>query len=225
MPPHEVQPYYVRETQPWAVQQENQRHDQALYTVGEYAMFVLMWHNFDFEAGLVQRCTRCYVSVGKIAEVYKQPSKNRCLDCFGTTYEGGYKARIIRPAIFSDTNEEEQTDRRGKIHPQVASIESTSDFRIRRGDFAFRADGTRWWLRGAEVVRLRSGFGYPSQANSGLNINISQANLEDDDTVAYEIPPTAAELLVILSLPVRQPADFAAFEDIRAPLISGSLQP
>lgn len=223
--PHEVQPYYVRETQPWAVEQENLRHDQALYTVGEYVMFVLMWHNFDFEAGLVQRCPRCYVAAGKIAEVYKQPSKNRCLDCFGTTYQGGFKAKIIRPAIFTDTNEEEATDRRGVIHPQNVSIESTSDFRIRRGDFAFRADGTRWWLRGAEVVRLRSGFGYPSQANSGLNINISQASLEDDDTVAYEIPPTGPELTALLGLAVRQPADFAAHEVIRAPLISGSIQP
>ena len=223
-PPHTAQPYYVRETQPWAVVQENQRHDQALFTVGEYAMFVLMWHVLDFEAGLVQRCTRCYVAQGKIAEVYKQPAQNKCPDCFGTTFEGGFKARIVRPAIFSDTNEEEQVDRRGSVHPQSVSIESTSDFRIRRGDYAFRGDGTRWWLRGAEVVRLRDGFGYPSQENHGLNVNISQASLEEEETVAYMIPPDEATVRSTLTLGSRVPFDFSSVEVIRAPLISGTRQ-
>lgn len=219
--PLTVQPYYVRDTQDWAVQQENQRHDQAMYSVGEYTMFVLMWHVLDFEAGLVGRCTQCYIPAGKIAEIYKQPTKNKCLGCFGTTFEGGFKARIVRPAIFSDTNEEESTDRRGAVHTQATSIESTSDFRIRKGDYAFRADGTRWWLRGAEVVRLRSGFGYPSQTNEGLNVNISQANLEESETVAYLIPPTTSDLKGILNQSSRVPIDFATYEVVRAPLISG----
>jgi hypothetical protein len=214
----------VRDTQPWAVVQENQRHDQAMFTLGEYAMFTLMWHVLDFEAGLVGRCLSCYVSQGKIAEVYKQPSKNKCLDCFGTTFEGGFKAQIIRPALFSDTNEEEAVDRRGVVHAQAASIESTSDFRIRKGDYCFRGDGTRWWLRGAQTVRLRSGFGYPSQAAEGLNINISQANLEDDEAVSYLIPPDDATLRSLLVLGSREPYDFSTYETIRAPLISGSRQ-
>lgn len=223
-PPHQAQPYYVRDRQPWAVVQENMRHDQGLYMVGEYTMFVLMWHVMDFTAGLVQRCNRCYVSQGKIAEVYKQPAQNRCPDCFGTTFEGGFKARIVRPAIFSDTNEEESTDRRGVTRTQPASIESTSDFRIRKGDYAFRADGTRWWLRGAEVVRLRSGFGYPSQANEGLNVNISQANLENDASPAYLIPPDQVSVISTLNQGAHVPFDFSSVEVIRAPLISGTRQ-
>lgn len=225
MPPHEVQPYYVRDTQPWAVQQENQRHDQALYTVGEYCVFVLMWHNLDFEAGLVGRCPRCIVATGKIGEVYKQPTKNKCPDCFGTTYEGGYKAIIVRPAIFGDTDEEEAVDRRGVTHQQAVSIESTSDFRVRRGDFCFRADGTRWWLRGALTVRLRSGFGYPGQAESALNVNISSASLEDEDSVAYMLPPADSVLRAVLISGSRHPLDFSTVEVQRAPLISGSRQP
>lgn len=223
--PHSVQPYYVRDTQPWAVQQENQRHDQALYTVGEYCIFVLMWHNLDFEAGLVERCSRCIVSTGKIGEVYKQPTQNKCPVCFGTTYEGGYKAIIVRPAIFGDTDEEEATDRRGTTHTQAVSIESTSDFRIRRGDYCFRGDGTRWWLRGAATVRLRSGFGYPSQAESALNVNITQANLEDDDSVAYLLPPPPLVVAQVLVANPHFPVDFAPIEVLRAPLISGSRQP
>lgn len=223
-PPHTAQPYYVRDVQPWAVVQENQRHDQAMWTLGEHAVFVLMWHVLDFEAGLVQRCTRCYIAYGKIAEVYKQTAKRDCPDCYGTTFEGGFKAKIVRPALFSDANEEESTDRRGVTHSEAASVESTSDFRIRKGDYCFRADGTRWWLRGAQVTRLRSGFGYPSQANTGLNVNVSQANLEDDSSVAYQIPPTESDLTALLGQGSRVPFDFSTFEVIRAPLISGSRQ-
>ena len=222
--PHTAQPYYVRDSQPWAIVQENQRHDQALWTLGENSVFVLMWHVLDFEAGLVARCIHCYVSQGKIAEVYNQPTKNKCPDCFGTTFEGGYKAMIVRPALFSDTNEEERVDRRGVTHAQSTSIESTSDFRIRQGDYCFRGDGTRWWLRGAQVTRLRTGFGYPSQAADALNINISQASLEDEESVAYLIPPTTSVLLATLAQGSRVPFDFSTFEVIRAPLISGSRQ-
>src|SRR6478609_414109 len=53
-------PYYLRDRQNWAVEQERMRHDEALYSIGEYAIFVLMWHIQDLTAGLVQRCSRCY---------------------------------------------------------------------------------------------------------------------------------------------------------------------
>jgi hypothetical protein len=224
-PPHQATPYYVRDTQHWAVVQENQRHDQAMWTLGENAMFVLMWHVLDFEAGLVDRCSACYIAYGKVAEVYKQPARRDCPTCFGTTFEGGYKARIVRPALFSDTNEEERVDRRGVVRPQSVSIESTSDFRIRQGDYCFRADGTRWWLRGAETVRLRTGFGYPGQSEDALNVNISQASLEDNDSVAYQIPPDDATVKSTLALGSRIPYDFSSVEVLNAPLISGGRQP
>lgn len=215
---HRVNPYYVRQKQQWAIDTERQRHAQALYTFGEWAMFALMWHIDDHLNGLVERCRTCYAG-SKVAEHWKQPEKNKCLDCFGTTFEGGFKAIIIRPAIFADTDEGEQVDRRGVVHSDDVSIESTPDFRIRSGDYAFRADGTRWRLRVPERVTLRTGFDTPTQVEHAVGYNNARAQLEDPTSVAYLIPPTDASLIPILGTQTRWPVDFSAYETIRAPLI------
>lgn len=218
-PTHSVQPYYVRDPQSWAIEQEHLRHNQAIFSVGEYAMFAQMWHISDFLLGLVARCNRCYTSYGKVAEAYGQASKNKCLDCYGTTFEGGYKNLIVRPAIFSDTDQQEHMDRRGVMHPDDVDVESTSDFRIRNGDYVFRADGTRWYLRTPQRVTLRTGFGYPGQVGTGIGYNLARASLEDPDSVAYLIPPPPIEVATFLRVGKYVPADFAAVEVIRGPLI------
>lgn len=218
-PTHTVQPYYVRDPQAWAVEQEHLRHNQAIFQVGEYAMFALMWHIADFTLGLVGRCNRCYIGYGKVAEAYGQASKNKCTDCFGTTFEGGYKALIVRPAIFSDTDQSETMDRRGVMHPDDVDVESTHDFRIRNGDYVFRADGTRWYLRTPQRVTLRTGFGYPGQASTGIGYNLARASLEDPDSVAYLIPPPPLDVVNTLRTGRFVPEDFANVEVIRGPLI------
>ena len=58
-PEVQAQPFYVRQTQDWAITAEHQRHDQVLFSLGEYAMFTLLWHLQDFEDGLVGRCAVC----------------------------------------------------------------------------------------------------------------------------------------------------------------------
>lgn len=222
-----AQPYYVRDRQPWAVEQERQRHNQALWSVGENAMFALMWHIQDYQAGLVARCARCYATGGadtsvatRVASVYNQPTQNRCPDCYGTTFEGGYKALIVRPAIFSDTDESETFGARGVVHPDDVDIESTTDFRVRSGDYAFRANGDRFSLRVPQRITLRTGFSMPYQTQSSIGYNHARASIEDPNaSVAYDIGPTHAELHTILSMGQHLPADFSAFEVIRAPLI------
>lgn len=218
-PTHTVQPYYVRDRQDWAIDQEHLRHNQALWTVGEYAMFALMWHIQDFTAGLVGRCQKCYKSHGVVAEAYGQGSKNKCTSCYGTTFEGGFKNLIVRPAIFADTDSGEMHDRRGMMHPDDVDVESTSDFRVRPGDYVFRADGTRWQLRVPQRVTLRTGFGFPGQAQTGIGYNLSRASLEDVDSVAYLIPPRTADLAPVLRSGQYVPANFAAVEVMRGPLI------
>ena len=64
-------PYYVRQRQDWAVEQERMRHNQALYTIGEWCVFVLMWHITDFEKGLVNRCPTCWNQYGR-TEAFQQ---------------------------------------------------------------------------------------------------------------------------------------------------------
>lgn len=236
-----AQPYYVRDRQAWAVEQERQRHNQALWSVGEYAMFALMWHIQDYKNELVLRCSRCYpvnvvdvddspevqaikaaaaAKANKIAHVYEQPLQNRCPYCFGTTFEGGYRALIIRPAIFSDTDESEMLQARGVIHPNDVDVESTTDFRVRTGDYVFRASGDRYQLGVPQRITLRTGFAIPHQSDSAIGYNHARASIEDPvASVAYDIGPTASELNAMLILGARTPEDFTAYEDIRTPLI------
>jgi hypothetical protein len=227
--PIQNQPYYLREYQDWAVQQERQRHAQAIYMVGEQAIFVLMWHLLDFEAGLVQRCHTCYdttnVLTNRISAVYNQPHINKCPDCFGTTFEGGYRARIIRPVIFTDTDESEKPDRRGTVHQDDVNVESTWDFRSREGDYLLRSDGSRWRLGGPQRVTLRTGFSHPGQGVAALGYSNMRASYEETTTVAYMLPPLSkSDINSVLTAPAQFPPDFSSFEIIRAPLIPSSIE-
>lgn len=216
---HRVQPRH------WAIEQERQNHADALYHVGEYSMFVLMWSVIDLDAGVVARCSRCWGAdasmTDRVGDVYKQPSINRCPVCFGTSFEGGYRAKIVRPAIWADNDETERLDKRGVVHPEAVNIESTWDFRMRQGDYIFRADGSRWRVADSpKRVTLRSGFQHPDQVDTSITYNRVQARYEELDTVAYSIPPVAANILNgILTNPGYFPQNFGAAEDIRGPLI------
>lgn len=218
-----LQPHWLPDVQNWAIDQERQRHLDAVYAYGEYAVFVLMWRVQDFEAGLVGRCKRCYLSQGKIAEVYGQGKQNKCPDCFGTTFEGGYRARIIRPALWDHDSTEQHGPRpRGDTFQANARVQTTDDFNLNTDDYVFRADGTRWQIAKTDWDLLHTGFGFPDQFGTLVGWNLTSVNLEDESSVAYLIPPTPDDVEDILTLPqrfpTRYPMDFSQYEDIRGPL-------
>lgn len=201
------------------------RHVQALYFIGEWVFLILIWHQLDFERGLVGRCSRCWGggTTTRVAEVYKQPTQNECPVCFGTTFEGGYRARIVRPAIVADVEETERQDRKGSMHPATVTFETTYDFRCRPGDFVIRRDGSRWRVRSADRLQVRTGHLHPSQADTAVAYRLP-AELEERSTVAYKIPPTGeSEPARILGQPMRFPGDFSAFEQVNAPLVPLSI--
>lgn len=214
-PPAEItaQPYYIRQTQDWAIAQERQRHIQAIYQVGEPALFVMMWKVEDFEAALVSPCPRCRSTDdsldARIAAVYQQPQTARCPFCFGTTFEGGIRAKIVRPAIFTDADEDERKNARGVTHGENLMVESTNDFRTRTGDYVFRRDGSRWQLGHPQRVMLRTGYSHPSQSADSLGYARIPAAREDASSVAFEIPPSREELSGILTEPLHFPVPTA----------------
>lgn len=220
-----VQEDWLRQKENWAIYQQRLFHEQALYQVGEYSFFYLMWSLIDFNAGLVARCTRCWGTnnsrTDRIGDVYNQPSINRCPDCFGTSFEGGYRAKIVRPTIWSDNDETERLDKKGVMHPEAISVESTWDFRMRQGDYILRSDGSRW--RAADSpkrVTLRTGFLHPDQKNTSMTYNRIQARHEEPGTVAYILPPVSGSAVhEILNDRSYYPQNFSAVEVIRAPLI------
>lgn len=208
---------YTRRIQDWAVAQERAAHEQALYQIGEYAMFVLLWTARDFDAGLVALCPLC--STDRASRAYGQPARNKCPACFGTRFEGGYRALIVRPAIFTDADDGQSFTARGVVAPQALQVESTSDFRVHGGDYCFRATGERLQLGDPLRTTVRTGFGTVRQAQAGISYNITQAGVEDDDSVAYTIPPAPNDLFAILGRRGPVPQVFSDVEVIRAPLI------
>jgi hypothetical protein len=213
--------YYLRDRQNWAVQQERMRHNEALYYVGEWVFFVLMWTEIDFSNGLVARCSRCWTPGGKqerISEAFKQPMQNECPACFGTTFDGGYRARIVRPAMITDVEETEKQDRRGSAHPAGVQVQTTHDFRSRPGDFMFRPDGTRWRLTDAQRLQVHTGYQPVDQASMNVSYTL-RAGLEEKGSVAYLLPPDLTTARAVLNQPMQLPGDidWSRFEEIGAP--------
>ena len=213
-------PFVIRAHQDFAVEQERYRHDQAIYTMGENAMFALMWKVEDFYHNLVQHCSTCYNGeFARQADVYKQPTRNLCPDCFGTTFEGGIRAKVVRPALFTDTDDQEVVGEHGVTYPQTLSVESTSDFRFRNGDYVIRFDGSRWQLSAPQRVTVRTGFGHPTQVSDSIGYTQALATLEDKTSAAQLIPPTAdTDIAAILAAPSRYPEPSPA-DVINGPLI------
>jgi hypothetical protein len=208
---------YVRSQQNWAVEQERQRHNQALWQLGENTLFCLLWTAKDYDAGLVGLCPTC--ASDRISKAYGQPTRNKCPDCFGTRFQGGYRALIVRPAVFTDADDGQSFTARGVVQPQEVHMETTSDFRVHGGDYAMRATGERLQLRTPQRTTLRTGFGTPYQRDVATAYNLTRAAVEDQESVAYTIPPNTDALITILSRSGATPPSFSDVEVIRAPLI------
>lgn len=211
--------HWLVDPQGYAIDQERYRHDGALDWFGEYAMFVLLWDISDHEAGRVDRCSVCYVPYGKVAETYKQPAKRECESCFGTTFEGGIKAKIVRPSLWDVNEEDEQQMERGEVVIQTANVQATSDFRLRTDDYILRADGSRWKMRSMSTNALRTGFLSP-EFRTEVGWNYGTAHREDESSVVYTIPPDEATLVAALDVrDIRYPKDFSTLEEVNGPLM------
>lgn len=224
-PPLTKTGFWMPQQQGYLLNHLSVSHDEVLYLYGEYAMFVMMWHVADFEAGLVARCSTCYATGGtneRIAAAYGgQSDRNRCPDCYGTSFEGGIRAKVIRPAVVSDLNTETSQGRRGEVTTDTVAAETSSDIFLRSGDYLFRADGTRYRCAEMSTLVVRTGFDVPDRDESVGGV-IPSARLEDPASVAYMIPPSPTEiraLLVDLAANRHVPQDITAYDYAPGPLI------
>lgn len=204
----------------WAVEQVQARHNGALWRLGEYSMFVLLWRIEDFEAGLVGRCPECVGSMGDIGEVYHQSALTRCPTCYGTTFEGGFKARIVRPALWDFSETTNRVESHGEVEKANAAVQSTNDFAMRTGDYIIRADGTRWRVQSLSTNHLHTGFGFPGRAETVVGFNYGTVILQDEASNAYSVQLPADPSFLDVRNP-RSTQDFGRFEEIRGPILAG----
>lgn len=186
------QPYRTSGYQQWAAHLVESQHEEALYLVGELALFTLMWRPADFEAGRVGRCSECFGGAkSRQAAAFEQPLKRECTKCFGTTFEGGFRAQIVRPTLFADRNSEMRDEARGTVVSDTIRIETTGDFTLHKDDYVFRADNTRFQAEEKTEDVMRPGFGNPSGADSLAGT--STLHMEETTSVAFRIPPTTPQ--------------------------------
>jgi hypothetical protein len=185
---HFLDTYVVPDAKNWEVENERARHDQALYRLGEYAIFVLMWQMQDFTLGLVGRCTTCMIPQGALADTWAQPAYFKCPNCYGSGFEGGYKAVLVRPSLWTWDEPVQQQVARGVINTNVAQVQTTADFRLQPKDYLIRGDGSRWQAQSVEGEHLDTGFG--TQAGPWNAVGFSYANVtrEDESSPAYLLP-------------------------------------
>jgi len=218
-------PWWMAQNQPWAEEHIAASHVDALYRYGEFVMFVLLWHSDDYERGEVKRCPVC-IDGDPLSVGYDRSPSNDCPACFGTSFEGGYRARIVRPAIIGDRNvETRETQRAGQVTTETLSLQTTSDFYARTGDFMFRADGTRYQLSQMETQVVRSGFEHPGQEQSVGGL-INTATLESNlSALAHRLPPTEAVVRTTLeqaSMDRHLVVGTGRFDDVRGSLVPAS---
>ena len=242
-PAAQPQPTWQRDVEGWAIARELQVHAQALWQYGELVFFALLWSITDFEAGLVTRCFRCWdgsrnapamvAPEQQIAAAYGQGNQYACPVCYNSTFAlpeqmsavPGLRALIVRPAIFDDFDRSQSRQAKGIFNMAGLNIESTPDFRVRNGDYVFRADNTRFQLKVPHRITLRTGFAHPWQSAAAITYNFAQAALEDPLTVAYQIPPPPSSLASILGTYTRIPVVYNWAEVINGPLIPAEEPP
>jgi hypothetical protein len=223
-PPTQVTatPYWDQPQMPHAISNVRGQTEGAVRRLGEYSAWVLLWNLEDHEEGLVDRCPTCYDAGGSkeaaYAAAYGQTGNPECPDCLGTTFEGGYRAIIVRPTLWSETEEASEQSKRGEVTRQSARLQSTADFRAKVNDWVLRHDGTRWEIGGVENMRLHTGFtGGGTRDRVGVGYSYTAAR-EDQSSVIFQQLLSDVEL-GDLDINEHTPVDWSGVEDIRGPLL------
>jgi hypothetical protein len=230
-----IQSYWLKTPDFYEIGQERQRHADAIYAYGEYDIFVLLWNAFDYGAGLVQHCPQCYSTNDGISDTYNQPSYTKCSLCYGTTFfllsagingVGGVKARLVRPGLWTPSDQSQKQTASGQVTSGVAQVQSVSDFRMRTGDVVMRADSTRWRVASHNTQSIISGFQPGNDIRAMTGYNYGQAVREDLSMPAYIIPVgpgnAAGDQAALLGTNTQPnwPVDFSAYEIVNGPLIA-----
>lgn len=210
--------FFLGPDQTFADDNTRQSTLDALYAYGEYSIFVLFWTAYDLQNGLVNRCLRCTSDDSRAYRAYRQPTFQKCPDCYGTSFEGGWRAKVVRPCIWSDTNVETAQGNRGVFRTDNVSVETTADLSIHSSDIIIRYDNTRYHTDEPDPVIMRNSFSHPEDQRSLSNL-ITTAHRSDVNTSAsYLIEPVRdAEVSALLNIPPNRhtPLDFSAFDQTR----------
>ena len=216
------QPWWHAREQQWAEEHFMASHADALYRFGEYVIFILLWTSQDYEADLVGQCRLC-IDQDPLSVGYANAARADCPSCYGTGFEGGYRAIIVRPAIITDRDPDTREDRRvGEVTNESLSLQTTNDFYARTGDLMVRRGNDRYRVSQMETNVIRTGFAHPGHEESVGGL-IRAARLESNQSAPLlALPPTPEDveaLLASASLDRHYVVGVGRDDDIRGPLV------
>jgi hypothetical protein len=131
--------------------------------------------------------------------------------------------------MWNPTDEQHKKGPTGEMITSNSTVQSISDFRMRTGDFVFKADGTRWRISQVNTDTVISGFQAANDINAMVGYTYENTVREDENTISYLIPPDAMTLINLLDISVvpNYPVNFANWEvyNTTLPLIGDNYTP
>jgi hypothetical protein len=153
----------------YAVNQVYANIKNAMQLLGEECLLLRMIHVND--AGDQPRCSTCY------NDVYKQIEDPNCLNCYGTTFEGGIREVWRVWAIFDDQTQDEKKAKDGVWGNEDHEVQTEPFPELQQNDYAIRVKqwdsikqaplelGLRYRLGPVSPVSVRTGSRF-SMTNS-----------------------------------------------------------
>jgi len=170
----------VKQREIWAEIDQQRFHNEALQWFGEQVIVRQLWRAEDAALGLVGYCQECQDSPNpsipntsiqqRVSNVYRQTGNSWCPNCYGTTFNGGFKPTCYHLYMLAaDTPQNRQNLTTGQFWKDNPSVQFGWYPEIRVGDIVIRvtswngdnptATGDRFIVSTVNVQTVRTGPG------------------------------------------------------------------
>jgi hypothetical protein len=180
----------VKQRDIWAEVDQQRFHSEALQWFGEQIIVRQLWRAEDAAIGLVDYCQQCQDSPdptnpsasvqSRVSNVYRQSGNSFCPNCFGTTFNGGFKPTCYHLYMLAaDTAQERANLSTGQFWRNNPTIQMSWYPEIRVGDLLVRVNswdgdtptalGERFEVSTVNVQTIRTGPGISYDTSKIVN--------------------------------------------------------
>lgn len=198
----------VKQRDIWAEVDQQRFHSEALQWFGEQIIVRQLWRAEDAALGLVGYCQQCQDSPNpaspspsvqsRVSSVYRQSGNSYCPNCFGTTFDGGFKTTCYHLYMLAaDTPQMRANLSTGQFWRDNPTVQMSWFPEIRVGDLLVRvsawdgdnptATGDRFEVSTVSVQSVRTGPGISYDTTKIVNQFTTLSNLPPSHPF-YNVP-------------------------------------